>query len=335
MTVVLMTAMIVGAGTDYAVFLISRYHEYLRSGVDSDEAVQRALESIGKVIAASAATVAVTFCGMVFTRLPAFTSVGPGACGFDRRGVPGRGHAAARHSRAGGPPRMGRAPGAADRPLWQRSAIQIVRRPKAHLLVSLRCPDRARRLRTDDAPDLQRPHAVARLSGEQPGLLRDGGALLDECAAAGVHLHPITARSENSQALADMEQMAQRVAQLPTSPRCAESPARRDSHWIRPRSATRRARSVRSSRSVVTDQQQDKRSRCAQRWRPAAGRQPGRCSRPGPYAGHSMTAMTGTLNKVQQQLASTANRTGARHHPVVCERPDRGRRRGQQCEARC
>jgi RND superfamily putative drug exporter len=77
-TVVLMTAMIVGAGTDYAVFLISRYHEYLRSGADSDEAVEKALASIGKVIAASAATVAVTFLGMVFTRLPAFTSVGPG-----------------------------------------------------------------------------------------------------------------------------------------------------------------------------------------------------------------------------------------------------------------
>ena len=40
-TIVLMTAMIVGAGTDYAVFLISRYHEYIRSGMDSDVAVQK------------------------------------------------------------------------------------------------------------------------------------------------------------------------------------------------------------------------------------------------------------------------------------------------------
>ena len=31
-TVILMTAMIAGAGTDYAVFLISRYHEHLRTG---------------------------------------------------------------------------------------------------------------------------------------------------------------------------------------------------------------------------------------------------------------------------------------------------------------
>src|SRR6202008_4556805 len=66
LTIALMTAMIVGAATDYAVFLISRYHEYIRSGSDSDGAVQQALSSIGKVVAASAATVAVTFLGMVF-----------------------------------------------------------------------------------------------------------------------------------------------------------------------------------------------------------------------------------------------------------------------------
>ena len=77
LTIALMTAMIFGAGTDYAVFLISRYHEYIRSGMDSDLAVQKALGSIGEVIAGSAATVAVTFLGMVFTRLPAFTSIGP------------------------------------------------------------------------------------------------------------------------------------------------------------------------------------------------------------------------------------------------------------------
>jgi Predicted drug exporters of the RND superfamily len=52
LTIVLMTAMIVGAGTDYAVFLISRYHEYIRSGMNSDVAVQKALTSIGKVIGA-------------------------------------------------------------------------------------------------------------------------------------------------------------------------------------------------------------------------------------------------------------------------------------------
>ncbi len=76
-TITLMTTMMAGAGIDYAVFLISRYHDYLRQGMDSDEAVARALSSIGKVIAGSAATVSVTFLGMVFTHLGAFRNVGP------------------------------------------------------------------------------------------------------------------------------------------------------------------------------------------------------------------------------------------------------------------
>lgn len=62
-TTIFMSGMMVGAGTDYAVFLISRYHDYLRQGLDSDQAITKALASIGKVIAASAATVALTFWG--------------------------------------------------------------------------------------------------------------------------------------------------------------------------------------------------------------------------------------------------------------------------------
>ena len=76
-TITLMTTMMAGAGIDYAVFLISRYHDYLRQGMTSDEAVAKALTSIGKVIAGSAATVSITFLGMVFTHLGAFRNVGP------------------------------------------------------------------------------------------------------------------------------------------------------------------------------------------------------------------------------------------------------------------
>ena len=75
--VVLMTGIMVGAGTDYAVFLISRYHDFVRRGMDPPEAVSTALTSIGKVIAASAATVAVTFLCMTFTKLEVFSTVGP------------------------------------------------------------------------------------------------------------------------------------------------------------------------------------------------------------------------------------------------------------------
>ncbi len=76
-TLVLLVGVMVGAGVDYAVFLISRYHDYVRRGEDSDQAVKYALMSIGKVIAASAATVAITFLAMVFAKLGVFSTVGP------------------------------------------------------------------------------------------------------------------------------------------------------------------------------------------------------------------------------------------------------------------
>ena len=86
-TIVFLTAMIAGAGTDYAVFLISRYHDYLRLGESSDQAVQKAMASVGKVIAASAATVAITFLGISFARIGVFATVGIALGGGHRRGV--------------------------------------------------------------------------------------------------------------------------------------------------------------------------------------------------------------------------------------------------------
>jgi putative drug exporter of the RND superfamily len=136
-TVVLLSGMMMGAGTDYAVFLISRYHEYLRDGVDSDQAVIGALASIGKVIAASAATVGLAFAGMSFTKLPLLSTIGPAlavaiAIAFlaaitllpaililtGRRGwiAPKR---------------------ELTNRLWRLSAVRIVRRPRRHLVVSL------------------------------------------------------------------------------------------------------------------------------------------------------------------------------------------------------
>src|SRR6478609_9329982 len=136
-TLVFLSGMIAGAGTDYAVFLISRYHDYLRHGADSDQAVKSALSSIGKVIAASAATVGVTFLGMTFTRLELFSATGPAlAIGIGvafvaavtllpaiivltgrRRWIKPRRDLTTR--------------------FWRRSGIRIVRRPKANLVASL------------------------------------------------------------------------------------------------------------------------------------------------------------------------------------------------------
>ncbi|MFA4082839.1 RND family transporter [Mycobacteroides salmoniphilum] len=72
-----MTAVLLGAGTDYSVFVISRYHEGLRKGLSPAAAVDTALAYTGKVIAASAATVAVTFAIMAFNDLEALSTTGP------------------------------------------------------------------------------------------------------------------------------------------------------------------------------------------------------------------------------------------------------------------
>ena len=97
-TIVFMTAVMVGAGTDYAVFLMSRYHDYVRLGVDSDQAVKRALASIGKVIAASAATVAVTCLAMIFCPIAGIFNSWSGNFNFDCCGVRCCGESASRHS---------------------------------------------------------------------------------------------------------------------------------------------------------------------------------------------------------------------------------------------
>ena len=99
-TLILMSVVMIGAGVDYAVFLISRYHDYVRQGMDSKEAVKRALTSIGKVIAASAATVAVTFVAMIFRETAGVHNGGPGDLPLDRCGIRCRGDASSRHHRA-------------------------------------------------------------------------------------------------------------------------------------------------------------------------------------------------------------------------------------------
>lgn len=78
-TIAFMTAVLLGAGTDYSVFLISRYHELRRRGVPPEDAIILACGNIGRVILASAATVALALASMVFARLSVFKGVGP-AC---------------------------------------------------------------------------------------------------------------------------------------------------------------------------------------------------------------------------------------------------------------
>ena len=282
MTIVLMTAMIVGAGTDYAVFLISRYHEYIRSGMDSDVAVQQALSSIGKVIGASAATVAVTFLGMIFTQLPAFTSVGPAlAVSIAVAFVAAVTLLPAVLVLAGRRGWIAPRRPLTDR-LWQRSAIHIVRRPKAHLVVSLTvlialgaC---ALFMHPTYNDRMQLPgSAESNLGYSAMAAHFSTSALLPEY----IYIHsPHDLRTP--QALADMEQMAQRVAQLPDIA-AVRGVTRPTGQPLDQTKVSYQAGEVgvQAPGRVVADQQQDKRSRCAQRRRSPAGGQSRQRSRPG------------------------------------------------------
>jgi RND superfamily putative drug exporter len=76
-TAAVLTAVILGAATDYAIFLISRYHEERRNGHDSDVAVGIASSKISVVIAASALTVILANASMVLADVGLFTTTGP------------------------------------------------------------------------------------------------------------------------------------------------------------------------------------------------------------------------------------------------------------------
>jgi RND superfamily putative drug exporter len=214
-TIILMTAIMTGAGIDYAVFLISRYHEYVRLGADSGQAVKRALTSIGKVIAASAATVAVTFLGMIFTQLGVFKTIGPAlAISISVAFLAAVTFLPAILVLAG--PRGWITP---RRDLttrfWRRSGIRIVRWPKTHLVASLTvliilagCAGLAR-FNYDDRKTL---------SNSVESTL--GYAAMDRHFPVNSTIpqylfvqSPHDLRTP--QGLADLEQMARRVSQLP------------------------------------------------------------------------------------------------------------------------
>ncbi|MGV0594766.1 MMPL/RND family transporter [Mycolicibacterium porcinum] len=136
-TIVFLTAMLAGTGTDYAVFLISRYHDFLRLGQSSDDAVKSALKSIGPVIVASAATVAITFIGMIFTKLTIFSSVGVAlavaiaiGCLAAMTFLPAILTLAGRRGWVS--PRK-----SLTDTVWRRSGVRIVRNPRRNLIASL------------------------------------------------------------------------------------------------------------------------------------------------------------------------------------------------------
>ncbi|OMC39324.1 hypothetical protein A5740_26950 [Mycobacterium sp. GA-1841] len=214
-TLMLMTAMMMGAGTDYAIFLFSRYHECVRSGLSSDDAVVAALDSIGRVIAGSAGTVAITFLGLAFTKLGVFSTVGPAlsvTIGFGFLAsvtllpalivlVGRRGWVKPRKDLTGR--------------WWRRSGVHIVRRPVVHLATSL-----AVLLALAGCALLVNFNYDDRKNLPDDAHSNLGYAALDKHFPVSSTVQqfiliqsPHDLRSPK--ALADMEQLAQRVSQLP------------------------------------------------------------------------------------------------------------------------
>jgi RND superfamily putative drug exporter len=215
-TLVLMTGMMLGAGTDYAVFLFSRYHECVRAGMSSDDAVVAALGSIGGVIMGSAATVAITFFGLVFTDLGIFQTIGPAltvtiAIGFlaavtmlpalivlaGRRGwVTPRKDMTSR--------------------FWRRSGVHIARKPRVHLavslviLISLAATVSLVKFNYDDRKTLPADAASNRGYAAMDAHFPVASTLQQFLLVTSPNVDLRTPKS-----LADLEQLAQRVSSLP------------------------------------------------------------------------------------------------------------------------
>lgn len=75
-SVALMAAMTLGAGTDYAIFLVGRYHEGRRHGMAPGQALTQAYRSIAPVVIGSALTVSVALACLVFAKVGSFRSAG-------------------------------------------------------------------------------------------------------------------------------------------------------------------------------------------------------------------------------------------------------------------
>ena len=72
----ILVCLAIAAGTDYAIFLIGRYHEARHAGQDRETAYYTAYRGVAHVILASGVTIAgATYC-LSFTRLPIFQTMG-------------------------------------------------------------------------------------------------------------------------------------------------------------------------------------------------------------------------------------------------------------------
>jgi RND superfamily putative drug exporter len=74
----LLTALVLGAGTDYGLFLLFCYREYLAAGLDPTRAVVAAVERVGESVTFSAATVIAALLSLLLASFGLYRGVGPG-----------------------------------------------------------------------------------------------------------------------------------------------------------------------------------------------------------------------------------------------------------------
>ncbi len=165
----LLTTLAIAAGTDYAIFLVGRYHEARENGEDRETAFYTMYHGTAHVILGSGLTIAgATFC-LHFTRLPYFQTLGiPLAIGMLVAVVGGADHGArpADHLQSVRPVRSeagdaGLAAGARSAPPWCAGPVRSwSRRSRWRWSACWRCRLQA---------ELQRPQLPAR---RHPGQLR-------------------------------------------------------------------------------------------------------------------------------------------------------------------
>ncbi len=75
-SVALLAALVLGAATDYGIFLLGRYHEQRRSGVEHEQSLALANRSVAPVIAASGLTIAAALSCLMFAQVGMLRSAG-------------------------------------------------------------------------------------------------------------------------------------------------------------------------------------------------------------------------------------------------------------------
>ncbi len=140
-TQILMIVLVLGAGTDYGLFLVFRVREELRKGAKPKEAVVKALSKVGESITFSAMTVIVALLSLVLATFGIYKGLGPAlaiALGImllvaltflpALLAVLGRAVFWPSKTRGKGEPKIG---------LWGRLADRVIKRPVTMLVIGV------------------------------------------------------------------------------------------------------------------------------------------------------------------------------------------------------